>query len=93
MDIDDILWWCKMAIATIIIFSALIFGVRGVEMAVNNVPVKVWVEDKLVFEGPSYCVEVSSGGYTTSVKISGGFLSWIPQKYYTSKSVKVEGVK
>ena len=59
----------------------------------NNVPSKVYVDGNLVYEGISAGFDVTSGGYTTTVTIKGGFLYFFPQKVYTSKDVTVEGEK
>ena len=78
-----------IVLCVLIIFSFQFYIVRFVE----NVPVKCWVDKKLVYEGISAGVEIDSGGITTTVKINGGFLYFFPQKYYVSNDVKLEGIK
>lgn len=59
----------------------------------DNIPSKVWVDDKLVYEGSSAGFDIHSSGFATTVTLQGGFLYAFPKAVYTSKNVRVEGSK
>jgi hypothetical protein len=82
-------------VAASILFCVLTaFMLRGIDVVFfENVPTKCYVENKLVYDGVSAGLSVSSIGYTTKVIIKCGFLYMFPKKYYVSKDVKVVGEK
>ena len=76
------------------IISGSLIGIRAINVNFfDNIPSKVYVDDKLVYEGISAGFRVSSGGYTTTVRTYGGFLYMFPKKVYVSKNVVVVGEK
>lgn len=54
--------------------------------------VEVFVDQKLIYTGIDFCVDVSSGGCTTTVKTK-KFFCVLPDKSYTSKDVAVRTVE
>ena len=85
-------------IYTLLIVGAIV-GILIVEFLdfeynhVQNVPVKCWVDDKLVFDGRSACIDVGSSGANTNVMVKGGWYCQFPIAHYVSKNVKLEGSK
>lgn len=59
----------------------------------DNVPIKVWINKELVYEGISAGVDVKSSGDNTKVKIYKGFLYMFPDKYFVAKDVVIKGEK
>lgn len=94
MDMD--LFWSltKLILGIIIGITLIIFGFRSCDInVVNVVPIKAYVDNKLVYEGKSGCLSVASTGRTTALTVNGGFLCLYPQKEYVSDNVHIEGVK
>lgn len=83
----------KQFLFAIVIVGIFICGGRLVRMSANNVSVKAYVEDKLVFTGKLYEIKVDSTGATTKLIINNGFLYMFAENYYVSKNIKVEGNK
>lgn len=50
----------------------------------------VWVDGKLVFQGPAYCVSVKSAGAATEVDLGSGPACILPGDHFVSKDVRVE---
>lgn len=75
--------------AVFIVGSTVVMGLRGLEYSVDRVPVKCTVDDVLVYEGTSACIEVKSTGSTTRVDIHGGLFCMFPKEYYISNNVKM----
>lgn len=93
--IEDIL--LPITIGILILATAL-FGLVSIGQwfnitFVDNVPVKVFVDGNMIYEGTSAGVATDSNGYATKVTITGGYLYLFPQKYYVSKDVEVRGEK
>jgi len=88
-----------MEILTVILVCILVgFGIAILIQGSNvlffdNVPVKCFVNDKLVYDGKSAGINIDTSGANTTVCVKGGFLYFFPQKYYVSPNVKLEGVK
>lgn len=93
MDRDELLIMSGVCVGIFIFFFALITGLRKIEMIQDNVPVVVLVDKKEVYAGPSYGVNIISGGQTTQIIIKGGFMYWSNRKVYVSKDVVVSGSK
>ncbi|MFA5089327.1 MAG: hypothetical protein WC552_09885 [Candidatus Omnitrophota bacterium] len=78
----------------VFLVATLVLGVQwGQKTFFDNVPSTVWVDDKLVYQGTSAGFDVDSSGANTTVTIYGGWLYLFPERYYVSKSVKIEGKK
>ncbi len=92
--IETLLPAIVMILVAILFIGFLFFGMTYVEIKyINNVPVKCYVQDNLVYEGTSAAIGVSSSGDTTTLKINSGFLYLFPKKLYTGQGIKVEGKK
>lgn len=72
-----------------IVFS-FIWGIAALRYRIDQVPVRVYVEDKLVYSGRSACVDVKSTGATTRVDVLGGPYCLLPKAYYVSQDVRLE---
>jgi hypothetical protein len=84
----------KMVSITVVVIIFLMLLLCSFEInCVNTVPVKVYIDGNLVYEGKSGCVSVNSAGRTTAVTVEGGFLCMWPIKEYVSDNVHIEGVK
>lgn len=90
---EDIFAAGGIVVAAILMAMVIMGGARRVQMWVDNVPVTCSVNGERVYEGPSYAIDVNSGGATTTVIIYGGFLAVFPKAYYTSDDVLVVGKK
>lgn len=77
----------------IAVACAFAFSLIALCYHIDNVPVRCFVDDKLVFDGRSACIDVESSGSTTKVSISGGLMCIWPKEYYVSNNVRLEGVK
>ena len=82
----------------IILFTLFVFifisGVMWIGIIFfDDIPSKVYVDGKLVYEGISAGFQVSSSGFTTTVTTYRGFLYLFPYQTYTSKDVVVIGKK
>ena len=74
--------------------AVLFTGIKIVEIkCFENVPVKCWVDKRLVYDGLSAGIDVKSTGDTTRVDITGGFFFMFPKENYVSHDVKLEGKK
>ena len=94
MDLEDIFPLLAGGLCAILLCVLLVFGIQSCEInVINTVPVKAYVDKKLVYEGKSGCIKVASGGRTTTVTVLGGFLCFYPQKEYVSEDVHIEGIK
>lgn len=93
MDFEDIKGFLSLVLFLGAIIFFLLWIVLFIFWNIENVPLKVSVDDKLIYEGRSACVDVSSSGNTTNVTISGGWYCLFPKEKYTSKNVKVETMK
>lgn len=82
-----------IVICFVIVIGTMIIAVRYIDIFIDNVPIVVTVDNKIVFEGKSYLCMVESTGDTTKVTIHNGFLGLLPKAYYVSDNVKVEGMK
>lgn len=73
---------------------SIVLGILWINITFfDNIPSKVYVDDKLVYQGSSAGFNIHSSGYATTVTVDGGFLYIFPQAVYTSKNVRVERVK
>ncbi len=77
----------------LVVVVALIFGIKGCSISVDNVPIIVKVDGKEVYKGTSAAVETKSDGATTTITINGGFLYFFPKAYFTSKNIEIIGDK
>lgn len=82
-----------MIISVIGFFFLLFWAIIAINYNVQNVHLKVFVEEKMVYDGRSACVDVASAGYATTVNIGGGWYCIFPKEHYTEKDVRVETVK
>lgn len=89
---DDFIDFFVPILFLIGIIAILLWGIIAIHYHVNNVHLKVFVEERLVYDGRSACVDVSSAGYATSVGIYGGWYCSFPKEKYTAKDVRVETV-
>jgi hypothetical protein len=81
-----------MVLLLIVFFAYLMFlTFKWAHLKIDNVPVIVKVNDKIVYSGTSGCVYVKSSGDTTFVTINGGFLCLFPKEYYVGRGIKMEG--
>lgn len=93
-DLKDTCKFLTIGFSIIIISTLLILGIgRLIEMETDNVPITVMVDNKQIYNGPSYAVHVGSSGASTVVVIHGGFLCIFPKYYYVSNNVHVENSK
>ena len=74
-------------IVAAIVFSLPLAAIASFVFWINP-KVEVFVDQNLIYKGSDLCVNISSGGYTTTVKTS-KFLCIFPDKSYTSKDVIV----
>ena len=88
-------------VQVIVAILILIFGGLGIIVGgkwasntfFDNIPSRVMVDGKLIYEGKSYGFDSDSQGYATRVIVYGGPFYFFPQKVYVSKDVVVEGSK
>lgn len=94
-DIIDIFKTILAPMFVIVIF--IVISVCGIKYVINtyfdNVPTKCFVNNKLVYDGPSCGIHVESSGNTTTVGTHTGFLYMFPKKYYVSNNVVLNGEK
>ena len=91
---EDAWFIIKMIVVFALGIFGLISGVQGVNLAFfDNVPVRVSVDDKIVYQGISGCVSVESSGANSTVSVNQGFLCFFPKAYYVSKNVSIENLK
>jgi len=81
-------FWDIMLIIVICIISVPICQTLDLNY-INNVPVDVYVKDEIVYSGINGCVEVTSGGDTTTITIMGKWMCFFPLKTYTDHNIKV----
>lgn len=79
--------------AGILLMLAVLLGGTFIRNKMDNVPVRVAYQGRVIYEGPSCGVVVTSAGDTTTVKIKGGFLYLFPKAYYSGHGVTMEGSK
>jgi uncharacterized membrane protein YqiK len=81
-----------LAITTVLVFFIVVVPVtvKFFDLTFfNNIPVKVVVDGKKVYEGKNGCITTTSAGTATKVVINGGFLCFFPKQRFTSKNVEV----
>lgn len=93
MDWDDFEPMFKALGIVGIVFGFFAWAYIAFLYSIHNIHLNVFVEEKLVYDGRSACVEVSSGGATTQIDINGGWYCLFPKEHYTSKNVRVETIK
>lgn len=90
--------WNEGAIASLMLITAILailisipFLSIYVEQYRNSIPVRVIVDDRVVFTGPSWAAKVESSGATTSVTIlEFSWMQYWPKERYVSNNVRVE---
>ena len=91
-------FWASVwtGIIVVIVGSILLAGVIGIctipPYLIGKVPLKVYVDDKVVYTGRSACVDVQTAGAITRVDVSDSFLCLLPTAYYVSNNVKIENL-
>ena len=87
----------------LIMFGIIIFGILAFILIIiitmqfiditffNSIPTKIYINENLVFEGINGCLDIISGGDTTTIKTYKGFLCFFPDKIYTDEEIKVIG--
>ena len=81
-------------VVSIVVVICLVLGLLAIDVKFfDNVPVVCKVDGAVVYRGPSAGIGVSSGGDTTVVGVSGGFLYLFPRARYVSKNVELIGEK
>lgn len=93
MEWDDLKAFGCIGAIILGIFLVVSWTIISISYHVNNVPIKCWVDDKLIYDGRSACIDVQSGGRTTIVNIKGGWYCQFPKAHYVSDNVKLEGSK
>lgn len=87
-------WWeIKIICKVILLFAIGGVAILHVSYRLDNVPVKVYKDDQLIYSGVSACVQVQSSGDTTSIRLGRGLWCLLPKAYYTGKNIRVEGSK
>lgn len=56
---------------------------------IDNIPIKAYVDYKLVYKGVSACFQTETNGANTKVTVLGDPLCLKPINYYISKNVKI----
>ncbi len=90
MSLKDLIEVCC---SVILLCTSIFVGVFGIIYLFDHVPTKCWVDGQLVFDGRSACIDIVSSGAATKVIIRRGLFCVVPDEYYVSKDVKLEGVK
>lgn len=85
----------KLAGILLMIVAVVLFiiSLRVMDIQIQSVPIKCFVDNVLVYDGPSVGINVTSTGRTTRVDIHGGFLYLLPKAYYVSDNVRLAGDK
>lgn len=89
MDAYEIKMFGGGVVATVVFFLAI----AGIFYYINDVPVRVWKDDTIIYEGVSACVGIKSSGDTTTVKLGRGLFCLLPKAVYTGRDLRVEGSK
>jgi hypothetical protein len=71
----------------------IIVIVSAINYSIQDVPMVVKQNKKIIYEGRSACVNVISTGDTTRVDVKGGFLCLFPKAYYVGKNIEAIGIK
>lgn len=87
---DDLKILIKGIVLILLAVFIIIWAATAFVYSVHNVPIKVYVKNKLVYDGRDACCEVISAGYATTVNITGGWYCMFPKESYTDKDVRVE---
>lgn len=91
---DTFKFLLAMGLGCSIFIGSILLASRWWELnIIDVVPITATVDNKIVYQGKSACITVSSGGRTTTLTVLGGFMCFFPQKEYVSENVHVEGVK
>lgn len=86
-------WEIKIIGTVICGLIVIILAIKCIGYHLDNVPVKVYKDDQLIYAGVSACVRVQSSGDTTSMRLGRGLWCLLPKAYYTGKNIRVEGSK
>mgnify|MGYP001588815300 CR=1 FL=1 len=91
---DDLTELILGIVLLVIVAGGLLVGGKWVSnTCFDNIPSRVMVDGKLIYEGKSYGFDSDSQGYATRVIVYGGPFYFFPQKVYVSKDVVIEGSK
>lgn len=90
---EDLITEMGIVFLVFVAIGVVTLNVIYVHNKMDNVPVTVKYQNKIVFTGPSCAVHVGSTGDTTTVQINNGFLYLIPQKIYSGKGIEIVGEK
>lgn len=94
-EVFPLLFLSIFALIVIIpIIAAILFTiVQFININFQNIPVKCYVDNTLIYDGISAGIETKTNGAMTDVTISGGFLYLFPKARYISSNVKLVGDK
>lgn len=93
IEMEDIKIGLKIIFTFIALVGSIVISMQLLNMSINNVPTSCYVNDEIVYTGPSYAIKTETNGAATEVVVYGGLLYMFPQAVYVSSNVKLQGKK
>jgi hypothetical protein len=86
---SDFFVFLIVGVAILSVILATFLLTSGIVYSLNSYRVIVTQNENIIYKGVKACVEVSSGGDTTTILISQGFLCLFPKEIIVGKNIGV----